>query len=64
MIALKNANRAWYNTIVGWVGQGRVAFVAGWNRIPQNVKVFFGGILVGVSGNAIYDAMLWVLGLN
>lgn len=64
MIALRAANRAAYNRIVAWVNQGREPFVRGWNSLPQSVKTFFGGILVGVSGNMIYDALLWVLGLD
>ena len=57
--------RTWYRAIITKVNQGRSAFVYWWNNsVPNWIKVTLGAAGGGVTGNAVYDALLWVLGLN
>jgi len=61
METLKRTSKTWYNAIVRQVVNGRTTFVNWWNNsVPGWVKNIFGG----VSAAAIYDALLWVLGLD
>lgn len=65
MAVLKRTSVSWYRAIISKVNQGRTAFVGWWdNSVPNWVKVTLGAAGGGVTGNAVYDALLWVLGLN
>ena len=65
MEVLKRTNVAWYNAIRAQLGKGRTAFVSWWNNtVPASVKNTLYTVTGGLSGNALYDALLWVFGLN
>lgn len=58
---IKSRSVAMYNTIISRAYAGRDAFVSWYNNsAPAWVKV----VLPGVAVNAIYDAILWVLGIG
>lgn len=47
------------------LNKGRTAFVNWWNNsVPANIKNVIYTVTGGISGNALYDALLWVFGLN
>ncbi|MFC8192824.1 hypothetical protein ACFUMH_14295 [Cellulomonas sp. NPDC057328] len=57
---IKSRSITTYRQIIAYVERGRTAFVSWWNTsVPTWVK----GLLGGISGNAIYDAIKWILGL-
>jgi len=65
MAVLKRTAVTWYRAIITKVNQGRSTFVYWWNNsVPNWIKVTLGAAGGGVTGNAVYDALLWVLGLN
>ncbi len=65
MEALKRFNRTWYNAIRSQLNNGRTAFVNWWNNsVPTQIKNIVYGTTGGLSGNALYDALLWVFGLG
>ena len=60
LAVIKSRSVATYRAIIAYVERGRTAFVAWWNSsVPTWVK----GLLGGISGNAVYDAIKWILGL-
>lgn len=60
LAVIKSRSIATYRAIIAYVERGRTAFVSWWNTsVPTWVK----GLLGGISGNAIYDAIKWILGL-
>lgn len=65
MAVLKKTAVTWHRAIITKVNQGRSTFVSWWNNsVPNWIKVTLGAAGGGVTGNAVYDALLWVLGLN
>ncbi|GAA1114288.1 hypothetical protein [Arthrobacter flavus] len=63
MAVLKKTNVRWYNAIRAQLGKGRTAFVNWWNNsVPASVKNTLYAVTGGLSGNALYDALLWVFG--
>ncbi|MGD6980397.1 MULTISPECIES: hypothetical protein [Citricoccus] len=64
MAVLKRTAVTWHRAIITKVNQVRSTFVSWWNNsVPNWIKVTLGAA-GGVTGNAVYDALLWVLGLN
>lgn len=65
MEVLKRTSTTWYNAVRAMLNQGRTAFVNWWNNsVPSNIKNVIYTVTGGISGNALYDALLWVFGLN
>ncbi|MFC0421632.1 hypothetical protein CIK76_18615 [Glutamicibacter sp. BW80] len=65
MQVLKRTNVKWYNAIKAQLGKGRTAFANWWNTtVPGPIKTIVYGATGGVGINALYDALLWVLGFN
>ncbi|MFC0421551.1 hypothetical protein ACFFHP_13485, partial [Glutamicibacter ardleyensis] len=63
MQVLKRTNVKWYNAIRSQLNKGRTVFVNWWNTsVPANVKNVLYVTTGGLSGNALYDALLWVFG--
>ncbi len=58
---IKRTAPALWNQIRAQIGNGKTAFVKWWNNsVPRWVK----DMLIGISGAAVYDALMWILGLN
>lgn len=65
MEVLKRTSTTWYNAIRSAINSGRTAFVNFWNNnVPSSIKTIVYGATGGVGVNALYDALLWVFGLN
>lgn len=65
MEVLKRTSTTWYNAIRSAINSGRTAFVNFWNNsVPSSIKKIVYGATGGVGVNALYDALLWVFGLN
>ena len=64
LAALKVASRATYNRIVAWVNSGKDLFIRNWNSLPQRFRDIVLGAAGGISTNALWDAIKWVLGVD
>lgn len=65
MEVLKRTSTTWYNAIRTQLNNGRTAFTNWWNTsVPGPIKTTVYGVTGGVGGNALYDALLWVFGLD
>ncbi|MGV2950618.1 hypothetical protein ACNPM8_00370 [Glutamicibacter sp. AGC46] len=64
MQVLKRTNVKWYNAIRTQLNKGRTVFVNWWNtKVPAKIKNVVYATTGGLGGNALYDTLLWVVGL-
>lgn len=60
LAVIKSRSIATYRAIATYVQRGKVVFNDWWSTsVPSWVK----GLLGGITGNALYDAIKWILGL-